>query len=161
EPDQSFAGRARSGSARPGDRESRGRPEPRDARRSPRRSPSSEGSTALRFRADGDPITAAVPSDQTVRDADSFRAALNQAAAEADRSSVVMLAVRPTRPDTDFGYVEIRDGEVSGFVEKPDAESARAYAASGRHFWNAGIFVFRPSRLLEAAREVAGELVSS
>jgi len=116
---------------------------------------------ALRFRADGDPITAAVPSDQTVRDADAFRDALTRAAAQADRASVVMLGVPPTRPDTDFGYVEIREGEVTGFVEKPDPEAARAFTASGRHFWNAGIFVFRPSRLVEAARRVAGDLVSS
>jgi mannose-1-phosphate guanylyltransferase len=116
---------------------------------------------ALRFREDGDPITAAVPSDQTVRDAEAFRGALVRAAEEADRASVVMLAVPPTRPDCDFGYLEIRDGEVVRFVEKPGAEAAREFAASGRHFWNAGIFVFRPSRLLAAARRVAGDLVAA
>ena len=115
---------------------------------------------ALRFAKDGDPITAAVPTDQTVRDAEAFRRALAAAGARADGASVVILAVPPTRPETDFGYVEVRDGRVLSFVEKPDAGRARALASSGRHLWNAGLFVFRPSRLLTEARRVAGDLVA-
>ncbi|MFY9551893.1 MAG: sugar phosphate nucleotidyltransferase, partial [Thermoanaerobaculia bacterium] len=82
------------------------------------------------------------------------------AAAEADRASVVILAVPPTRPEADFGYFETEDGAVRRFTEKPGAARAREFAASGRHFWNAGIFVFRPSRLVAEARRVAPELVS-
>jgi mannose-1-phosphate guanylyltransferase len=115
---------------------------------------------ALRFAADGDPVTAAVPSDQTVADAEAFRRALRGAAAEADGASVVILAVPPSRPESDFGYVEVRDGRVLSFVEKPDRDRARELAASGRHLWNAGLFVFRPSRLLAEARRVAGDLVA-
>ena len=115
---------------------------------------------ARRFEADGDPVVAAVPTDQTVRDADAFRRALAAAGSLADQASVVVLAVPPTRPETDFGYVEVRDGRVLSFVEKPDAEKARVLASSGRHLWNAGLFVFRPSRLLAEARRVAGELVA-
>ncbi len=115
--------------------------------------------TALRFAADGDPVTATVPSDQTVRDPEAFRRALAAAGALADEASVVILAVKPTRAETDFGYVEVRDGRVLSFVEKPDAEKARALSTSGRHLWNAGLFVFRPSRLLAEARRVARDLV--
>ncbi len=115
---------------------------------------------ALLFEADGDTITAAVPADQTVRDAPALRRALSDAADLAREASVVILAVAPARPDTDFGYVEVRGQEVVRFVEKPSLEKAREYAASGRHFWNAGIFVFRPSRLLAEARRVAAGLVA-
>ena len=114
---------------------------------------------ARRFEADGDPVTAAVPTDQTVRDPETFRRALAEAGRRADEASVVILAVPPTRPETDFGYVEVREGKVLSFVEKPDAEKARALASSGRHLWNAGLFVFRPSRLLAEARRVARDLV--
>lgn len=114
---------------------------------------------ALRFAADGDPMTAAIPSDQTVRNAEAFRRALALAGQEADRASVVILAVPPSRPETDFGYVEIENGAVTRFVEKPEAVRAREYVASGRHLWNAGIFVFRPSRLLAETRRVAGDLL--
>jgi mannose-1-phosphate guanylyltransferase len=118
--------------------------------------------SALRFAKDGDPVTAAVPTDQNVRDADAFCRALAEAGRRADGASVVILAVPPTRPESDFGYVEVHgeDGNVLSFVEKPDADRARALASSGRHLWNAGLFVFRPSRLLAEARRVAGDLVA-
>jgi mannose-1-phosphate guanylyltransferase len=120
---------------------------------------------AIRFAADGDPVTAAVPSDQTVRDAAALRGALEAAARAALGAAVVVLAVPPTRPETDFGYIETREGgagalEVVRFVEKPPPAEAQRLAVSGRHFWNAGMFVFRPSRLLAEARRVAGPLLS-
>jgi len=115
---------------------------------------------ALRFAADGDPITAAVPSDQTVRDSEAFRQTLASAAELADAASVVLLAAAPTRAETDYGYIEQVNGEVTRFTEKPDAVTAKEFAASGVHLWNAGIFVFRPSRLLAEARRVAGDLVA-
>jgi mannose-1-phosphate guanylyltransferase len=114
---------------------------------------------AVRFAADGDSVTAAIPADQTVRDADAFRRALIAAAALADEAPVVILTAVPTRPEPDFGYVEHVGGRVSGFTEKPHPEHARRLTDSGRHFWNAGIFVFRPSRLLAEARRVAPDLL--
>ena len=114
---------------------------------------------AVRFAADGDPVTAAVPADQTVRDAAAFREALTAAGSLVDEASVVILTTVPTRPEPDFGYVEHREGRVSGFTEKPKRERAKRLTRTGRHFWNAGIFVFRPSRLLDEARRVAPDLV--
>jgi mannose-1-phosphate guanylyltransferase/mannose-6-phosphate isomerase len=122
---------------------------------------------ALDFEADGDPVTAALPSDHAVADAEAFRAALNAAARLCDTASVVVLAVPPSRPDTEFGYLEVESTEipngydVARFAEKPDLARARTFFDSGRHYWNAGIFVFRPSRFLSEARRVAGSLVSA
>lgn len=121
-------------------------------------------SAALQFERDGDPVTAAIPSDQTVADAEAFRRALSQAARIADSASAVVLAVPPSRPETDYGYLEVAEtaaGEglkVVRFIEKPGREDAEACVRSGC-FWNAGIFVFRPSRFLAAARRVAGNLM--
>ena len=121
-------------------------------------------SAALQFERDGDPVTAAIPSDQTVADADAFRRALSQAARVAESSSAVVLAVPPSRPETDYGYLEVAESasgeglEVIRFIEKPGREDAEACVRSGC-FWNAGIFVFRPSRFLAAARKAAGALV--
>jgi mannose-1-phosphate guanylyltransferase/mannose-6-phosphate isomerase len=121
-------------------------------------------SAALQFERDGDPVTAAIPSDQTVADAEAFRRALLQAARIADSASAVVLAVPPSRPETDYGYLEVAETaageglEVIRFIEKPGREDAEACVRSGC-FWNAGIFVFRPSRFLAAARRVAGPLM--
>jgi mannose-1-phosphate guanylyltransferase/mannose-6-phosphate isomerase len=121
---------------------------------------------ALDFQEDGDPVTAAVPSDHAVRDPDAFRRTLTAAARACETASVVVLGVRPTRPDTDFGYLEVADTEATNgqdvvrFVEKPDALQAQSLFASRRNYWNAGIFVFRPSRFLAEARRVAADLVT-
>jgi mannose-1-phosphate guanylyltransferase/mannose-6-phosphate isomerase len=121
-------------------------------------------SAAVQFERDGDPITAAIPSDQVVADAETFRRTLSQAARAADAASVVVLAVPPGRPETDYGYLELSDdasGEglaVARFIEKPGREEAEACVRAGC-FWNAGIFVFRPSRLMAEARRVARGLV--
>ncbi|HSE64130.1 MAG TPA: mannose-1-phosphate guanylyltransferase [Thermoanaerobaculia bacterium] len=120
---------------------------------------------ALDFERDGDPVTAAVPSDHAVTDAGAFRRALERAGKACDSSTVVVLGVRPARPDTDFGYLEVADPEAANgrevvrFVEKPGLVEAGDLVASGRHYWNAGIFVFRPSRFLAEARRVAPDLV--
>jgi len=122
-------------------------------------------SAALAFEQEGDPITAAIPSDQTVADADAFRRALAAGEKAADSASIVVFAVPPTRPETDYGYLEVRedtaeDGiEVVRFIEKPSAAQAEEHLQAG-FFWNAGIFVFRPSRLVAEARRVAGELLA-
>jgi mannose-1-phosphate guanylyltransferase len=123
-------------------------------------------SAALLFAASGDSVTAAIPADQTVADGEVFRRVLLSAAALAEAASVVVLAAPPGRAETDYGYLEVADTlsdgglEIVRFTEKPTAEEARALVSSGRHFWNAGIFVFRPSRFLAEARRVAPELVA-
>ena len=122
-------------------------------------------SAAIAFERDGDPVTAAIPSDQTVADSDAFRRSLAAAGRAVDSASAVVLAVPPSRPATDFGYLEVGEdtpGEgvpVTRFIEKPGREEAEACVKAGC-FWNAGIFVFRPSRFLAEARRVAGPLVA-
>ena len=90
---------------------------------------------ALRFAADGDPVVAVVPSDQTVSDAEALRRALTEAAALADRANVVVLAVPPSRPETDFGYLEVRGRRRRALLRK---------AGRGRR---AGVRGFRPALL--------------
>ena len=64
-------------------------------------------SAAIQFERDGDPVTAAIPSDQTVADNEAFGRALSAAAKAADSASAVVLAVPPSRPETDYGYLEL------------------------------------------------------
>lgn len=122
---------------------------------------------ALDFDRDGDPVTVALPSDHSVADAEAFQSAIRLAARACDAAPVVVLAVPPGRPETDFGYIEVGDGEASKgyevlrFTEKPHPAEAQSFFASGRHYWNAGIFVFRPSRFLAEARRVAADLVTA
>lgn len=105
-----------------------------------------------------------VPSDHVIPDGDAFRCALAVAARVAgERSGLVTLGIRPTRPETAFGYLEFGEtvGKLEGlavhrvvrFVEKPDAERAAAYVAAGRFRWNAGIFAWTAAAMTAAVRE--------
>jgi mannose-1-phosphate guanylyltransferase len=97
-----------------------------------------------------------LPADHRVGEPPAFRDALLRAARAAESAPVVTLGVAPRWAETGYGYLEAEPGVGDGsvrrvrrFVEKPDAATAAGYLASGRHFWNAGIFVFRGSTLLD------------
>jgi mannose-1-phosphate guanylyltransferase len=102
-------------------------------------------------------VMAALASDHVVRDEAAYAAAFGQAAAAAERH-LVAIGIRPTRPETGYGYLELgdrREGalcEVRRFVEKPDLERARRYVASGHYLWNASMFFFRVDRILDETR---------
>lgn len=105
--------------------------------------------------ADPGELLLVLPSDHLIRDVPAFTAAVARAARAAAQGYLVTFGVVPTRPETGFGYIErgadLGDGalEVRAFVEKPDRGIAESYLASGRHFWNSGMFLFRAGRYLE------------
>jgi mannose-1-phosphate guanylyltransferase len=102
------------------------------------------------------PLLQVLPADHAVRDLEGFSACLDSAARAARHGLLVTLGIRPTRPETGYGYIEIGDPlgpesfRVKAFVEKPDADTAARYFQSGRFLWNAGIFVFRADAILTA-----------
>ena len=123
---------------------------------------------ALVTSTDGDGVVAVLPSDQAVRDEEAFLSALRTAVdAARTHDALVTLGIRPTRPETGYGYMEA-SGEESGgvrtvlrFVEKPDADRARGFVDSGRYLWNAGIFVFRTSVLLDEMARTASAVLAA
>ena len=84
-----------------------------------------------------------------------FRKVLRRCAQVASDGTLCTVGVRPTRPETGYGYLrlaeESREGarRVAAFVEKPDAKRAAAYLALGNYLWNGGIFAFRADAILE------------
>ncbi|MFZ5476263.1 MAG: mannose-1-phosphate guanylyltransferase [Myxococcota bacterium] len=96
-----------------------------------------------------------LPSDHVIADEVACRDALATATHVATNSSLVTLGIRPTRPETGYGWIEADDGPgpalaVRRFVEKPPQEVAVQLLASGRHLWNAGMFVWTAGALLDA-----------
>ncbi|UCF20581.1 MAG: mannose-1-phosphate guanylyltransferase [Gemmatimonadota bacterium] len=109
-------------------------------------------------------------SDHVIRPLNRFLATLELAIRGAgDLNRLLTVGIRPSRPETGYGYIEagaeLRPGifEVSRFVEKPDRATAEGYVAAG-FVWNSGMFLWRPQVLLSelAARtpELADELAS-
>jgi len=97
-----------------------------------------------------------VPSDALIEDHAAFRRAIGQAARTAAATDAIMLiGIAPTRPETQYGYIETGEPLSEGltvrrFREKPDAETARHYLDQGGFLWNAGMFLFRPGRMADA-----------
>ena len=92
-------------------------------------------------------VMAVLSADHWIADAAAFRSDLETAMNHARATgALVTFGIRPTHPETGYGYIETQ-GEgavrsVTAFREKPPLETALAYLASGRHFWNAGMFVW-------------------
>lgn len=101
---------------------------------------------------DADPVMVVLPADHIIKDAAMFRGRLQLAVKAAEAGDLVTFGIAPTRADTGFGYIETEgDGDVRAvrrFTEKPDAARAEAFVASGRYFWNSGMFVWRASAIL-------------
>jgi mannose-1-phosphate guanylyltransferase len=110
------------------------------------------------FLADPDAVAVFCPADHVFRDPEAYAEAIEAAVgAAASGDNLVTLGIRPTRPETGFGYIEAGDpsgipgvSRVKQFVEKPDLETARKLVATGRHTWNGGVFIWRVSSILAA-----------
>jgi mannose-1-phosphate guanylyltransferase len=113
-------------------------------------------------------VVAFLAADHVIPDVRAFQRALDRAAAAAHAAGVlVTLGVRPTAPETGYGYIEVgaRAGRAYPglhravrFHEKPPLPRARRFVASGRHLWNAGIFVWRADAILGELERCAPEL---
>jgi mannose-1-phosphate guanylyltransferase / mannose-6-phosphate isomerase len=108
-----------------------------------------------------DPVLVVTPSDAAIADEAAYRSALQAAARRAAGGEIVILGIRPDRPETGYGYIRADGPQVAQFVEKPDAATAERYLADGRYFWNAGIFVLRASVWLAALERFRPDIATS
>ncbi|QBG87112.1 mannose-1-phosphate guanylyltransferase/mannose-6-phosphate isomerase [Xanthomonas oryzae] len=113
---------------------------------------------ALEATRDGaDPLLLVMPSDHVIQNEAAFQAAVTVAAAAAEQGKLVTFGIKPTAPETGYGYIKAGAGNgvsaVERFVEKPDLATAQNYLASGEYYWNSGMFLFRASRYLEELRK--------
>jgi mannose-1-phosphate guanylyltransferase / mannose-6-phosphate isomerase len=106
------------------------------------------------------------PSDHILPDTLAFHAAICEGLKETANGRVVTFGITPTRPETGYGYLELSAASSGGvvplkrFVEKPDAEAAKAMMDAGTYLWNAGIFLFRAKDMIAAFQAHAPELMA-
>ena len=115
---------------------------------------------------DPEALMLVAPSDHVIPDAAGFRAAVEAACEEALTGTLITFGIRPTRPETGYGYLELGEGEGAGpvplrsFVEKPEAARAEEMLRAGGYLWNAGIFLATAGTMAEAFREHQPEMHS-
>ena len=108
-------------------------------------------------------------ADSAIDKPDALAAALADAVAAARAGRFVTFGMRPTAPETGYGYIEIGEAlpgfagvhAVARFVEKPDSAKAATMVADGRHLWNSGMFVFTAATLLDEMHAYAPEVTTA
>jgi mannose-1-phosphate guanylyltransferase len=112
-----------------------------------------------------DALLLVLSADHEIADEKAFCDSVTRAHSLAEAGMLVTFGIVPTQAATGYGY--IRRGEAEGggfrvdeFVEKPDAETAQAYLASGDYYWNSGMFMFTASRYLEELEKYKPDMVA-
>lgn len=103
---------------------------------------------------DPDAIIGSFAADHVINGPEAFELNIAKAISGAERGFISTIGIRPTGPSTAFGYIQVGGESADGifavqeFVEKPSIDVASEYYRSGNYWWNAGMFVARPSVLL-------------
>ena len=114
----------------------------------------------------GDTVMLVLSADHLVPDVEAFVASASQAFRLAEQGALVVFGISPTGPDTGFGYVEVehvsRESQrAKRFVEKPDLQTAQEYLATGRYYWNSGMFSFTADAILAAFERHAPQVLAA
>lgn len=107
------------------------------------------------------------PSDHLILNEDEFTNIILKTLSFARTNRVLLtLGIKPNRPETGYGYIQMDDEEREGFrkvktfTEKPNAELANVFVESGEFLWNSGIFVWNVSSIIDAIHEHQPEISS-
>jgi len=131
-------------------------------------------------RNDADALMLVMPADHVIQDTGKFHEALRAGMKHAAAGRLVTFGIVPTSPETGYGYIKvgkvlplspkpgsasnespITSHEITAFVEKPDAETAQAYLASGDYLWNSGMFLMRTSLWLEELARLRPDMLNA
>ena len=118
---------------------------------------------------DPDAKVVVTPSDHLIEDEEIFVQTIETAFDYVEENDVLMtLGVVPTRPDTNYGYIQAYGGskaykkgiplQVKTFTEKPDRELAEVFIGTGEFFWNAGIFIWKAQTIREEMERYLPEI---
>ena len=98
---------------------------------------------------DEDETILVVPSDLLIENNELFEVSIKKAQEYVNQGYIVTFGVKPTYPETGFGYIKSENNKVVQFSEKPDKKTAENYLNDGNYFWNSGIFMFKSSTIIQ------------
>jgi len=114
----------------------------------------------LLLRVDSNAVIGMFPSDHVIADEKRYRTTIGRGIEiAAAGENIVVLGIRPNRPETGYGYIEAGAAfdddafRVRRFTEKPDGETAASFVAAGNYFWNSGMFLWSARTLATALHE--------
>ncbi len=119
---------------------------------------------------DPEAVMAVFPADHLIKNTKTFTQLLKAAVTVAQQGSLVTLGIKPTGPETGYGYIragsrltgsqsrKVKMYLVDSFVEKPNNVTAKRYYKSRRYFWNSGIFIWKASVILKEIERFCPDL---
>jgi len=119
------------------------------------------------FQDQPDEIMAVFPADHVVSDPDAFHDTLRQAEAAASQDYLVTIGVKPTYPETGYGYIlkgsalDKLDNafKVGQFTEKPDRATAEHFLKQRKYYWNCGVFAWKVSVIRKELQQYAPKVI--
>jgi mannose-1-phosphate guanylyltransferase len=96
-----------------------------------------------------DEIVLVTPSDHLIKNGKGYKDTITEAQKLAENNNLVTFGIKPTYPETGFGYIEAEGENVVSFREKPNEKTAKEYIEANRYFWNSGMFVFKVKTYLD------------
>jgi mannose-1-phosphate guanylyltransferase/mannose-6-phosphate isomerase len=111
-----------------------------------------------------DRVAGIFPADHLIANEAGFMAAVRLGASIAADGEIVTLGVKPTGPATGYGYIETAETlnggglRAVGFREKPNESTAREFIARGNFYWNAGMFIFKISKMIDLLKQHAPDV---
>lgn len=109
---------------------------------------------------------AVTPADHLVTNEREFQSVIGRGLdfVEGNREALMTIGIKPSRPETGYGYIEVdkvQEGivPVKSFKEKPDLETAKRFVADGRFFWNSGIFLWSTDAIMNAFKNYLPDMV--
>lgn len=130
--------------------------------------PATTVAAILAFRNDPESTILVMPADHKISDVTAFQAAMEIGLKAAQEGRYVLFGVPPHAPATGYGYIETGGAlensgmrKVLGFTEKPSRRTAEAYLATGRYFWNSGIFLLPAKTFLEEMSRLEPQILDA
>ncbi|MBQ4377458.1 MAG: mannose-1-phosphate guanylyltransferase [Bacteroidales bacterium] len=114
-----------------------------------------------------DAVIAVTPADHLVTNEREFQRVISTGfdfvEQPANRDALLTIGIRPSRPETGYGYIEVNPSTLrqsasevvamASFKEKPDLETAKHFVAEGNFFWNSGIFIWTMDGIMKAFQQ--------
>lgn len=110
------------------------------------------------FQSNEDDILIVTPSDHIISGEEDYLASLKQAVAIAQNDYLVTFGIKPSKPETGYGYIEFEGDNVLAFHEKPSLDKASEFLRQGNFYWNSGLFCFKAGIFLEELQKQEPEV---
>lgn len=110
------------------------------------------------FASEKDTVLLITPSDHIIDGEIAYSDAMKNAVAKANAGYIVTFGIKPTKPETGYGYIEYKGDAVLSFREKPNEVTAKQFIATGNFLWNSGMFCFQAGVFLEELQKYQPEV---